>query len=191
MADESIITEYEYLLHLVEKKFGAKVCVSSDYDALSESIERETRSMLSSSTLKRLFGYVSMKPVPRRSTLDILSQYIGETNFEAFCRKLKSDPSCNSLFFSAKTIYASELASGDCLKIGWGPDRVVVLKHLEAQTFEVVESRNSKLKPGDRFEQESFMIDYPLYITRILRDGHFTPPYVAGVNDGLTLLELL
>lgn len=191
MSEESIIPEYQYLLHLVEKRFGGSIHTSSDYDALSESIVSQTRKMLSTSTLKRLFGYVSMKPVPRRSTLDILAQYIGEINFEAFCSKMKNDPMCNSLFFSAKAVYSSELAPGERLKIGWRPDRVVVLEHVEDVTFEVVEAHNSQLKEGDRFEQDSFMIDYPLYITRILRDGHYTPPYVAGMQGGLNLLELL
>lgn len=191
MSEETVIPEFQYLLQLVEKKFGNAVRTSSDYEALSYSIEAETRQMLSASTLKRLFGYVSLKPVPRKSTLDILSNYIGELNFNAFCAKLRSHGGNNSLFFSTKAIYSSELAPSARLKIGWNPDRVVVLEHKEDADFEVIESFNSQLKPGDRFEQESFMIDYPLYISRIYRNGTYTPPYVAGVQGGLNLLEVL
>lgn len=78
MSVDPIIPGVQYLLHLVEKRYGGVVRTSTDYEELSSSIEAETHQMLSASTLKRLFGYVSMRPVPRKSTLDILSQYISE-----------------------------------------------------------------------------------------------------------------
>ena len=44
---------------------------------------------------------------------------------------------------------------------------------------------------GDRFRQVSFMKGYPLYLSRILRDGDYTPAYVAGMNSGLNLIEIV
>ena len=56
--------------------------------------------------------------------------------------------------------------------------------------FRVTESANSKLLPGDEFEITHIMLEYPLYISRILRDGNYTPPYVAGMNGGILTIRI-
>ena len=50
---------------------------------------------------------------------------------------------------------------------------------------------NASLLEGDRFEQDSFMLGYPLYLARIFREGEYTPAYVAGKRDGLNLVEVI
>ncbi|MGN1211868.1 MAG: hypothetical protein ACI4TM_09290 [Candidatus Cryptobacteroides sp.] len=83
------------------------------------------------------------------------------------------------------------MKEGSQVIIGWAPDRVVRLEYLGNGSFEVKESLNSSLVAGDRFEQTCFMLSYPLYISRICRNGEYTPPYVAGINNGLNCLEVL
>ena len=184
-----IIPELNYLLRLVEKHYGRHLSTTTDFESLSVLIERETGELLSASTLKRLYGYVSMKPVPRKSTLDILARFIGKKSYDQFREEWKDSTAFTSTFFSQKTVYASELKDGDIVRIGWDPDRVVKLKYLGDNEFEVLESLNSQLLAGDKFEQVSFMMGYPLYISRILRDGEYTPSYIAGMQNGLNLLE--
>ncbi|MGM9742513.1 MAG: hypothetical protein ACI3ZC_05595 [Candidatus Cryptobacteroides sp.] len=191
MATSAIIPEVNYLLCLVEKQYGNKLKTATDFEALSISIENDTSELISSSTLKRLFGYVSLKPVPRKSTLDILSRFIGDKDYDDYCRKLKDNPLFNSAFFSAKTVYASDLEEGAQVTIGWEPNRIVRLEHLGNGSFEVKESVNSSLMAGDRFETASFMLGYPLYLSRVLRDGIYTPSFIAGITGGLNRLEAL
>ena len=190
MASKLQIPELNYLLQLVEKHYGRKLATTTDYESLSILIEKETGELLSSSTLKRLYGYVSLSPVPRKSTLDILSRYIGKRNYDIFCNDLRNDPSFSSSFFSSGTVYSDDLKPGDGLVIGWAPNRVVQLNYLGAGEFEVESSDNASLIKGDRFKQVSFMLGYPLYVARILRKGEYTPAYVAGMNGGLNLLEV-
>lgn len=147
--------------------------------------------MLSASTLKRLWGYVNSSPVPRRSTLNILSVYTGRKNFDDFCAEIKKMSGVDSAFFTAKCISASELVENDVIVIGWNPNRLVELEYLGNHQFSVIKNQNSNLSIGDSFEASSFMVGYPLYIPRILREGEFTPPYIAGVHDGLTVVELV
>ncbi|MGN1215041.1 MAG: hypothetical protein ACI4TJ_02225, partial [Candidatus Cryptobacteroides sp.] len=156
-----------------------------------EGIEKETGELLSPSTLKRLYGYVSLSTVPRKSTLDILARYLGKKNYCSFCTELHNDPALDSTFFSAKTVNSSSLDKGDLLRIGWAPDRVVTLEYLGNDCFEVASSLNASLRAGDRFEQVSFMLGYPLYLTRIFREGEYTPAYVAGKKDGLNQIEVI
>lgn len=191
MTQRKEIPELQYLLELVEKQYGRKLSTTTDFESLSVIIEKATGDLLSSSTLKRLYGYVSLNTVPRKTTLDILSRFIGNRDYETFRISLSNDPQFSSRFFSAKTVTTSELKAGDRLRIGWPANRIVTLKYLGDDLFEVETSVNASLVKGDRFRQVSFMKGYPLYLSRILRDGDYTPAYVAGMNSGLNLIEIV
>ena len=191
MTQRKEIPELQYLLELVEKQYGRKLSTTTDFESLSVIIEKTTGELLSSSTLKRLYGYVSLNTVPRKTTLDILSRFIGNRDYETFRISLSNDPQFSSRFFSAKTVTTSELKAGDRLRIGWPANRIVTLNYLGDDFFEVETSVNASLVKGDRFRQVSFMKGYPLYLSRILRDGDYTPAYVAGMNSGLNLIEIV
>lgn len=185
------VPELKYLLKEVEKRFGRRLSSSADYEALSIVIEHESGELVSASTLKRLWGYVSLKPTPRLSTLDVLAKYIGKLDFLSFRQSLLDSKDGVSCFFSTKAIYASELKKGAEVLIGWNPNRLVSVRHEGDGTFTVIESVNSKLIEGDRFQAESFMEGYPLYIPRILRNGEYTLPYIAGIKVGLNRVEVI
>lgn len=185
------IPEMNYLMSLVEKKFRKNVKTSTDFNALATEIECETGESVSASTLKRMWGYVNMCPVPRQSTLDILARYIGKHDYKSFCEDLKNSTAFNSRFFSADFICSCDLKSEECVEIGWDPDRNVTLKYLGDSKFEVLSSQNSKLVSGDRFVAANFIKGYPLYISEILRDGERTPSYIAGNQGGLSHLKKL
>ena len=191
MTQRKEIPELQYLLELVEKQYGRKLSTTTDFESLSVIIEKTTGELLSSSTLKRLYGYVSLNTVPRKTTLDILSRFIGNRDYETFRISLSNDPQFSSRFFSAKTVTTSELKAGDRLRIGWPANRIVTLNYLGDDLFEVETSVNASLVKVDRFRQVSFMKGYPLYLSRILRDGDYTPAYVAGMNSGLNLIEIV
>ena len=191
MTQRKEIPELQYLLELVEKQYGRKLSTTTDFESLSVIIEKTTGELLSSSTLKRLYGYVSLNTVPRKTTLDILSRFIVNRDYETFRISLSNDPQFSSRFFSAKTVTTSELKAGDRLRIGWPANRIVTLNYLGDDLFEVETSVNASLVKGDRFRQVSFMKGYPLYLSRILRDGDYTPAYVAGMNSGLNLIEIV
>lgn len=182
--------ELAYLLEEVEKKYGRRIATTTDFESLSVVIEHQIGELLSSSTLKRLWGYVSLNPTPRVATLDILSRFVGQKNFKAFCESLKESKAFVSTFFTAKYQTVAELASGVSVTVGWAPNRLVRLNYLGDFQFEVVSSENSQLLQGDRFELSEIIVGYPLYISRILRDGEYTPSYVAGQQGGINLLKV-
>ena len=185
------IPELSYLLTEVEKRYGRRLATSSDFEALSVIIEHESGDVISASTLKRLWGYVTMKPVPRQSTLDVLSRYVGNKNFYSFCQHIKNDNLFESRFFSTKSVMSSDLEQGAEILIGWAPDRLVQLEYLGGGEFVVRKSENSKLMVNDRFMATCFYIGYPLLIPRILRSGEYTPSYIAGATEGLNRLEII
>ena len=179
-----------YLLEEVENKYGRRIATTTDFESLSVVIEHQTGELVSSSTLKRLWGYVSLNPTPRIATLDILSRFIGCNNFKHFCEYLKESKSFVSTFFSARYQTATELSAGVTVTIGWAPNRLVKLHYLGDFQFEVISSENSQLMTGDRFELSEIIVGYPLYISKILRSGEYTPSYVAGQQKGINLLKV-
>lgn len=180
-----------YLLAEVEKRYGRRLSTSADFEALSVVVEHESGELISASTLKRLWGYVTLKPTPRISTLNVLSRYIGKRDFNAFQQSIMSDGHYVSNFFSVKKVCTSDLKKGAEVLIGWAPNRLVTLRYDGDGYYTVIKSENSKLLEGDKFQTESFMIGYPLYIPRILRNGEYTLSYIAGTQEGLNRVDVL
>lgn len=183
------IPELNSLLKEVEKVYGRRVSTTTDFESLSVVIEHEIGELLSASTLKRLWGYVGDRRIPRADTLDILSRYCGKKDFKEFCSWLTEVSGVDSQFFTERCIRTSDLSSGDSLTLGWVPDRLVRVRYLGDGRFRVLSSTNSKLKVGDEFESDGFMLNFPLYITAVFRDGEILPSYVAGRIHGLSVLE--
>lgn len=72
---------------LIEEKLAwgsSETWQSTDFENLSERIFEETNSMISSSTLKRIWGKVRYDSKPNMATLNVLAQFIGYENWRAF-----------------------------------------------------------------------------------------------------------
>lgn len=184
------IPELSFLLSEVEKKYGRRVATSTDFESLSVVIELETGELISSSTLKRLWGYVSLNPTPRIATLDVLARFVGNRHFKEFCEGLKDSKAFVSTFFSSRCLDIASLMPGQKVTLGWAPNRIVELNYLGDFQFEVTANENSQLLPGDRFELSNVILEYPLVISRILRGGEYTPSYIAGQQGGINLMKI-
>ena len=78
--------ELECLRLAVERRAERKMETHGDYEYLSRFIFEELHQQISSTTLKRLWGKLDEPVVPRRSTLDMLSQFVGAKNWDDFCQ---------------------------------------------------------------------------------------------------------
>lgn len=179
------------LLEAIEQYHSRPIRTTVDFEALSITVEQQTSERISSSTLKRLWGYVSDKHEPRRYTLDVLAKYIGRKDFETFCEWLTSQNLSDSDFFTSKKIISTDLECGTRIEIGWSPDRYITLRYLNENRFRIESCENSKLNAGDEFSVATFMLGYPLYIPSVLRDGELLPSFVGGKSGGLTILSVL
>jgi len=72
---------------LVELKYGKKITYQKDCTYLSYNILEATGLLISPSTLRRLFGFLTTNSNPSRASLDILSQYCGFTDWSDFITK--------------------------------------------------------------------------------------------------------
>lgn len=183
--------EIAELLIQVENRYQRPLHTSTDFDEFSFYLKQQVNDVVSTSTLKRLWGYVNDSHLPRMRTLDILSRYVGHTNFKQFCNWLKTSNVYNSSFFSAYQVLTKDLGPGTELEIGWSPNRYLRLRYEGNDLFEVKESHQSKLLVGDRFEVVSFMMGQPLFLPYVWRSGERLSSFLAGRNGGLTLLNTL
>lgn len=177
--------EITFLKQAVERKFGSMPSTTAEFVRLSE----DMGDRISPSTLKRLWGYVGMRVVPRKATLDALSRYAGFRDFKAFSEDLQQTKMSSSGYFNAARIDATSLQKGDLIRIGWRPDRIVTLEYLGGQRFRVVSSENSKLETGDEFEAQSIVKGFPLIIPEINRNGTRTASFIAGRDGGIVFIK--
>jgi hypothetical protein len=75
------------LRETIEKVVDRKMKTPKDFDFLSGCIFETLHSNISATTLKRIWGYLAEPTVPRLSTLNLLAQFVGADNWEAFCQQ--------------------------------------------------------------------------------------------------------
>lgn len=88
---EGLEQAIEQLRLAVERKAGRKMQTNKDFDCLSDSVYDQTHAKISTTTLKRIWGYLSEGVTPRRYTLDQLARFIGYDDFDAFSASLETD----------------------------------------------------------------------------------------------------
>ena len=182
---------YELRLR-IEVSIKRKIETPADFDFLRGIIWERTHEQISTSTLKRLWGYVDGVDNARNSTLNVLSKALGYENWDAFILKLKSENVDNSDLVMSESMSSSDLKIGDRLMIAWQPNRVCRLKYLGDNQFEVMESQNSKLKVGDTFRCGLFILGEPVYINDLRQNNGAGEPklFVIGNKSGLTKLRV-
>ena len=182
---------YELRLR-IETSIKRKIQTPADFDFLRGIIWERTHEQISTSTLKRLWGYVDGVDNARNSTLNVLSKAIGYESWDVFVLKLKAENMDNSDLVTSESVSSSDLKVGDRLIIAWQPNRVCLLNYLGDNKFEVMESQNSKLKVGDTFCCGLFILGEPVYINNLRQNNGTDEPklFVVGNKSGLTKLRI-
>ena len=173
----------------IEAKLGQKVRYHSDLECLCIEIEKETKQKISLNTLKRLFGFIAGVSEPRLYTLDTIAIYLGYSNWDVYLLSL--DKSGNSGFNSLQEIRIESLPVSSIVEFGYEPDRIVQVRFEGQNSFNVILSKNSKLQENDLLEITHFVLNYPLVILNVLRDGKSMGRFTAGRVGGLTHLKLI
>ena len=191
MSVQANIPEITALRRRVEEMFGASLQTHNAFISLTDAVDKALREHLSESTLERLWGYSTRgADAVSLRTLDVLARYCGFQTWEAFKGDLKG--AVESEEFSREGIPAEELLPGDRLRLGWLPNRIIMVRLTEDRRFVVEESLNSSLCPGDSFTCTWLQKGRPLYLDHFRRcDSTEETRYVAGERSGLTMIERL
>ena len=177
----------------VEKTFGAPCKSPRDFEQLATRILDITGRQVSSTTLKRVGGYLQNERnvSPRRATLDILARYVGYIDYETFCNTSASvNETLQSDFLHNECIKACSLCRGARLRIMWKPDRIITVRHEGQELFYVEEAVNTKLSVGDTFMCFLFIQGEPLQLTRVIHEGGMPCNYICGRVNGITYTVL-
>ena len=172
----------------IERQIGHPIAYPADCERLAMSIRSALNETIGTTTLKRIFGFVSDVDAPRLSTLDILSRYCGFDSYDDMKKSLVREG--DSDFEDEPDIVSDRLPAGAVVRFTYLPDRLVALRHLEGSKFTVVESENGSLRVGDTVTIPCFYRAMPLIVTEVVRNGENLGRYVAGKVSGLTSLEL-
>lgn len=171
----------------VEKEYGSEI-YSRDCDILANILFEQTGKKVSSTTLKRMWGYAK-KVKPRRYTLDALSQYLGYKSWLDFNEKNGNGD--HSKIGSFIDIPVEELEQDAVVEIKYHPDRRIRFKYMGEREFQVLDSVNSKLRQKDIITTAFFMLKQPFIVEKLVRDGQVLGQYKAAGKGGLTSVKIV
>ncbi len=173
----------------IETKLGRTIRYHSDLEYLCIEIEKQAKQKIGLNTLKRLFGFIHGNSEPRLYTLDTIAIYLGYSNWDVYLLSLEQ--SGNSGFNSLQEINTNLLPIFSVVEFGYEPDRIVHVRFEGQNHFKVVLAKNSKLHENDLLEMTHFVLNYPLLILNVIRDGKSLGRFTAGKVGGLTILKLI
>ena len=193
MAKKEIPAYYlECLKRDVEVKVGRSIDTYSDFNYLYLELKKVIADAPSVSTLKRMWAYVPDECRRSRSTLNSLARFLGFADWSNYLEKLMRDGALESDYLVAKTLVSSTINKGDIIELTWNPNRHIKIIALGDSRFEVLQSENSKLRPGTTFTTVMFSKGLPLMCVNVTSDDEtIHESYVAGSKSGISSLQFI
>ena len=177
---------YELLKKKVERTIGFRPQSPREFTRLERDIYASTRQLISTSTLKRFWGYNGEKynVKPTRTTLNILSGYVGFVSWDMFCNS-DSVVKESSGYILNDVLHSRSLQIGDVVRLMWNPNRCVEARFDGMDMFTVLKSQNSKIQQGDTFICPYIIKGEPLNITHLVHAGNPPVNYSCGKDGGV------
>lgn len=189
MKTEKNSSEVFELRKELERSLGKKLKTPADFEFCVGAIWERLHQNISPTTLKRMWGYIEGADTTRLSTLNLLSHYLGYSDWDGFRQHLEENSESQSNEMINPTLLSSSLHNGERVEIQWQPNRRCVLEYLGENSFVVIESEHSKLQKGNTFECLSFYLHHPLYIDNLVQGDNAPVSFVVGKRDGLTVVK--
>ena len=175
----------------IEQEVKRLIRTPYDFEFLAGVVWERLHENISPTTLKRLWGYIDGADVTRRTTLCLLSRFLGYWDWESYLEALSKRTDIESDTFDGVGIDIDDLHFGDCVEVTWLPNRRCVFRYEGDAHFLVTEAENAKLHVGDRFDTACFLIGKPMYLDRLIRDNEPPTAYVAGSKNGLLSVQII
>lgn len=162
-----------------------------DFDLLRDSIYNRLHILISSSTLKRIWGYLDTDVKPRDSTLSTLARFIGYKDWDDYQKNaMQGKEQQSDLVMNRRISVTEELVAGDRLRLTWLPDRILEVIYLGDLEFRVCRSEQTRLKEGNIFSCSLIIEGEPLYLDNLCQDGLPPTAYVCGKRSGVNFERL-
>lgn len=179
------------ILKRLREKVGLGMTRSADFDVLSQAIKECTNENLGVNTLKRLFGFKTDKVVPRLSTMDVIAQYLGSSDYETLVKELGEDADI-SLFTPVDGIDVRELAKGSQIRVTYDPNRLFILTYIGDFRFIINEVEGSRnIQKGDLLTITQLAVGHRLVVAQVNRNGVNLGAYESAKYKGLKSVEII
>lgn len=178
----------DILKEKIERVVGRKMQTPRDFDYLAANIFNNTRQMVSSTTLKRFWGYMHEKKEvqsPHKYTLNILAEFAGYINYDTFCKECKQMGTLQSDFLFNNFLQVNTLVKGQQLLLMWQPNRKITIQYMGMCMFKVTDSKNSKLSVGDIFICEQIIDNESLILRNLIHENGEPVNYICGRIGGI------
>ena len=188
IAMQKTCPEISELKQQIEESVQRKMKTSADFTFLSGAIWERIHENISTSTLKRLWGYVDGADATRNSTLEVLSKFLGFKDLDGFLEHIGQDNGSDRV--TKQHIKTDDLKVGEHVIVSWKPNRRCTFCYLGDYRFIVEQAENSKLKVGNTFRCGLFILGEPLYLNDLVQGSNPPVAFVVGNKDGLCELTL-
>lgn len=176
------------LCHAVQLACGEKITGPKSFERLRTFLYKRTNQYVGITTLKRIWGYIDTPYNPRQDTLSILARAVGYSDYDDFLKASESATSetriSSSPKFGRSIDVINDLTIGDQIKLYWHPGRECHVKYLGNMQFEVLESQNTRIKPGDTFFCHLILAGHPLYLSSLTQGDKQPVAYICGKLHG-------
>ena len=173
----------------IEAKLGMEINYPQQCEIVAQAIEDETGQTLGVSTVKRMLGFLNEDRIPRQSTMDILSKFLGYKDAALMSKDISKDSEISD-FTWMECVEPEDLKEGTQLQITYDPQRLLILTYLGDNKFIVNESKRSKLEKGDVLEIHQLVVGHELLVNDVTREGKSKGSYTGAKQGGLTSIEI-
>ncbi|MBO4965043.1 MAG: hypothetical protein J6C81_02120 [Muribaculaceae bacterium] len=172
----------------MEKSLGCRLSSPSDFDFLRQKVFERINVLVSASTIKRLWGYVSTDVIPRKSTLSVFARFLGYIDFDHYCTSVQSayEQIQSYPVMTGRIEVDKDLRENDCVRILWQPGRVMDVKYLGSGRFRIIHAEKTRLAVGDCFACHLIIDGEPMY----LYHETLRSIYVCGKTSGVITQRL-
>ena len=175
----------------IEYEVKRRIKTPYDFEFLAGVVWERLHENISPTTLKRLWGYIDGADTTRRTTLCLLSRFLGYTDWETYMAALAQRNDEESAVFVGEGVRSGDLQPGQSVEVTWLPNRRCVFRYEGTNRFTVTEAQNAKLHVGDRFEAACFLLGKPMYLDNLVRGTEPPTSYVAGSRNGLNSARIM
>lgn len=175
----------------IEYEVKRRIRTPYDFEFLAGVVWERLHENISPTTLKRLWGYIDGADTTRRTTLCLLSRFLGYADWDAYLTALAQRDEVESETFVGEGVRSDDLQAGQLVEVTWLPNRRCVFRYEGASTYTVTEAANAKLHAGDRFETACFLLGKPMFLDNLVHDNEPPTSYVAGSRNGLHTVTIV
>ena len=175
-------------LEKLSEKIGEDVTTPAGASVLCLDLEKKGI-LMGLNTVKRLVGVLPSDVSPRKTTLNIIANYLGYPSWDT----MQEDTAMEGSDFGKKDIFIemSDLEEGAEVEVCWKPDRRILIRHDGNGQYTVFKSENSKLLSGDIISLSKLAIGFPFIADKVFRADKPLGSYRAADGAGITRLNII